>query len=62
MAYMTPELMVELYEEGAITEYELYSRMREQGWEEHLPKEHQEAFKEWAAKHPKEGITFTIGA
>jgi hypothetical protein len=61
---MTPELMVELYSEGSITEYELFSRMRHQGWEKELPEELKKDFKEWNEKHPRGSgeYSFTISA
>jgi hypothetical protein len=51
---MTTEKLIDLYNEGAITQYELFATSRDLGIELLLPENLQESFKIWDAEHPKD--------
>jgi len=44
--------LVELYDSGAITEYELYARAREKGCWMDLPKAYRKEYEKWDKEHP----------
>jgi len=53
--------LCELYDEGAITHYELYLRARERICWMYLPEAHKIEYEKWDKEHPAgECITFSI--
>ena len=58
---LTVEKLVQLYEGGVITHYEMFNRAREMKLI--LPEEYQEEYQKWNKEHPEgKCITFSIFA